>query len=198
MRKFGEGEEAVSVVIGTVFMVGLTVIMVSAIAVSVYGFSIPESAPQAKIVLVEAKGGIESTANLGENILILRHKGGDILVENNTKIIITGKGYAYSGTMPSGPAVDMRVIYRDLSGNNYGGEDGNKLGEIVEGTTWDTGETIILYGYDGKNVGIHSNQGNTVDSRWKLQAGSTVLVTVIDIPSNQVIANSRAIVKQAT
>jgi hypothetical protein len=97
--------------------------------------------------------------------------------------------------MPSGPAEDIRVTYRDLSGNNYGGTYGSELGEIVEGSTWDTGETIILYGFDGKNVGIHSNQGNTVDSRWKLQASSTVLVTIIDTTTNQVIAVSQATVK---
>jgi len=195
MRYFGVDEYAVSPVIGVVVMVGMTVIMVSAVTVSVFSFSMPETAPKARIVVVEAKGDMDES--LYKNFLSLKHKGGDTLYENNTKIIITGKGYAYSGTMPSGPAVDIRVIYRDLSGNNYGGEDGNNLGEMVEGTTWDSGESVKLYGYDGKNINseITNNQGNTVDSKWKLDASSTVSVTVIDIITNQIIATSSVTVK---
>ncbi len=195
MKKFGKSEEAVSPVIGVMSMLTLTVIMISIVALSVLSFALPESAPQAKIVIVEAKGGI--TENLGDNILLLKHKGGDILAENNTKIIITGKGYAYTGTMPSGPAKDIRVVYRDLSGDNYGGEYGNNLGEIVEGTTWDAGESITLYGYDGHNIGTIFEQGNTVDKKWKLDAGSTVSVTILDTTTNGVIAVSQATVKDA-
>lgn len=194
MRKFGGSEEAVSPVIGVVLMVGLTVIMISAVAVSVLAFTLPESAPQAKIVVVEAKGNITV---LYKNHIILRHKGGDALFENDTSIIIRGRGYAYTGT-DTGPLKDIRVTYRDLTGNNYGGLGGINLGEIVEGTSWDAGETITLYGKDGTYMGTASPQNNTVDYKWKLHAGSTVVITVIDIPSNQVIANSRAIVKQAS
>lgn len=51
MKKFGENEQAVSPVIGTIMMVGFSVIMISAVAVSVFAFTLPESAPQAKIVI---------------------------------------------------------------------------------------------------------------------------------------------------
>ncbi len=199
MRIFKVDEYAVSPVIGVVLMVGMTVIMVSAVAVSVFAFSVPESAPQARIVVVEAKGDIGDEP-LHHSTIMLKHRGGDALNENNTKIIITGKGYAYnSGSYPSpAPSVqDIRVTYRDLSGNNYGGEDGNNLGEIVEGTTWDAGETITFYGSDGKNINseITNNQGNTVDNKWKLDDGYTVSVTIIDTITNQVIATSRVTVK---
>ncbi len=189
MRKFGEGEEAVSQVIGAVLMVGLTVIMVSAIAVSVYGFSIPESAPQAKIVVVEAKGDIDEY--LYKNFIVLRHKGGDALYENDTKIIVTGKGYAYTGAMPSGPAKDMRATYENLNGDNYV----ESYDELIEGTSWDAGETITLYGSDGRDLDFLGDRHNTVDSKWKLKAGSVVVVTVIDIATNQVIATSRITVE---
>jgi FlaG/FlaF family flagellin (archaellin) len=189
VEKFRENKDAVSPVVGVILLVGLTVIMISIIAVSVYSFSIPESAPQARIVVVEAKGGIGSTV-LYKNFIVLKHKGGDALNENNTRIIITGKGYAYTGTDPQlSSAQDMRVTYRDLTGENdiYGGDDE----EIVEGTSWNAGEQIELYGRDG-NTG-----DNTVDSKWKLQKDSTVLVTIIDTTTNEVIAVSQAKVKKA-
>lgn len=196
MRKLGECDDAVSPIIGVILLLGLTVIMVSIIATSVLAFKLPESAPHAKILVVEAKGDVDT---LYKNNIVLRHKGGDSLFENNTRVIIRGKGYAYTGTMPSGPAVDILVTYKDLSGNNYGGSDGNKLGEIVEGSTSDAGDTILLYGSDGKNIGsgITEHQGNTVDYKWTLKAGTTVLVTIIDTTANEVIAVSHATVKEA-
>ncbi len=191
MRNFRVDEFAVSPVIGVVLMLGMAVIMISAVAVSVFAFSLPESAPHAKIVIVEATGDMDEA--LHENKIVLKHKGGDALNENNTKIIITGKGYAYNtGSYPSPApsAENIRVTYSDLNGENYI-ESYN--GEIVEGTSWDAGETITLYGSDG----IHpfGNQHNTVDSKWKLDAGSAVSVTIIDTITNQVIATSSVTVK---
>ncbi len=185
MRNFKAGEDAVSPVIGVVLMVGMTVIMISAVAVSVLAFSVPESAPQARIVVVEAEGDMDEA--LYENKIVLKHKGGDRLNENNTKIIITGKGYTYTGTDPEyHSAQDMRVVYYDLTGDNdlLGADE-----EIVEGISWDAGEQIELYGRDGYTA------ENAVDSKWKLDAGSTVLVTIIDTITNQVITTSRVTVK---
>lgn len=185
-------EYAVSPVVGVILMVGMTVIMVSAVAVSVFAFSIPESAPHAKIVVVEARGDLGETA-LNKSVITLKHKGGDALFENDTRIIITGKGYAYSsGSDPHlHDATDMRVTYTDLAGENYISGFDN---EIVEGTSWDAGETITLYGSDGRDLylpGWHNN----VDSRWKLDNGFTVSVTIVDIVTNEVIAATRATVK---
>ena len=185
MRNFRVDEYAVSQVIGVVLMTGMTVIMISAVAISIFSFSLPESAPHAKIVIVEAKGGINKY--LHENVIMLKHKGGDALNENDTKIIITGKGYKYTGADPEyHSAQDLRVVYYDLTGDN------DLLGaneEIVEGTSWYAGEQIELYGRDG-----HLAE-NMVDSKWKLQSGSEVVITIIDIPTNQVIAVTSATVK---
>lgn len=196
MEKFRENKDAVSPAVGVVLLVGLTVIMISTIAVSVFAFSIPESAPQAKIVVVEAKGG-NMAASLYNNTIVLKHKGGDALNENHTEIIVTGKGCAYTGDRSLCHLGDMRVTYRDLSGSNYGGSGGNNLGEIVESNIWGAGETVTLYGSDGRYMGTASNQNNTVDSKWKLQKDSTVLVTIIDTTTNEVIAVSQAKVKKA-
>lgn len=189
-KSLGKNEEAVTPVIGTTLLVGMTVVMITTVAISVLGFALPEDVPHARIVIVEAKGGINK--DLHENVVLLKHKGGDSLFENNTKIIIKGKGCAYTtGTdlCASLPVRDILVTYSDLTGENdiYGGEDT----EIVEGISGDAGERIKLYGRDGY-TGV-----NNVDSRWKLQAGSTVLVTILDITTQEVIAVSQATVKQA-
>ncbi len=192
MRNFRVDEEAVSQVIGVILMLGLTVIMISAVAVSVFAFSVPESAPQARIVVVEARGDIGQTA-LNKSFITLKHKGGDALFENDTRIIITGKGYAYTGTDPQyTSARDMRVTYKDLAGKNYISGFDN---EIVEGTSWDSGETITLYGSDGRDLDLYGWHNN-VDSKWKIKACSDVVVTVIDIPTNNVISTLKTTVKK--
>lgn len=193
-KSLRKNEEAVTPVIGTTLLVGMTVVMISAVAVSVLGFALPENAPHARIVIVEAKGDIGYTALLN-NFIVLKHKGGEALFENNTRIIITGKGYTYtSGDDPHiQDAKDMRAIYRDLAGENCITNCDN---EIVKDTSWDAGETITLYGSDGNDLyllGWHNN----ADSRWKLDDGSTVSVTILDITTNEVIAVSQATVKQA-
>ncbi len=193
MRKLREYDDAVSPIIGIILLLGLTVIMVSIVAVSVFAFTLPESAPHAKIVVVEAKGDIGDKA-LKNNFITLKHKGGDALSENDTKIIITGKGYAYTGTDPQlSSAQDMRATYEDLNGDNYV----ESYDELIEGTSWDAGETITLYGSDGRDLDFFGDRHNTVDSKWKLKAGSTVSITIIDTNTNEVIAVSHATVNDA-
>ncbi len=191
MKRFLENDVAVAPVIGSILMVGMSMIMVSAVAISVFAFSLPVSAPQAKIVVAEATGGVESVVVEGYYLvtnskIVLKHKGGDALAKNNTKIIIRGMGLTYTGIEPyqSGPTKDIIVTYGDLSGNNYNPAVTN-LGEIVKEITWDAGETVTLYGTDGT-----VSQGNTVDSSWMLNPGSEVRVTIIDLSSNEAIATS--------
>lgn len=196
MSRFRECKSAVSSVIGAVMLVGMTVIMVSIIALSVFAFGAfeQEIPPEAKIMAVEASGDIDEA--LYKNKIVLKHKGGDILAKNDTGIIITGRGYAYTGDDPhSTSAQDIQITYRDLSGDNYGGEHGNNLGEIVEGATWDAGEQVELYGKDGRNIGLIMEQGNNVNFKWKLEAGSIASITVVHPPSNRVIAASQATIK---
>ncbi len=194
MRKLGECEDAVSPVIGVILLLGLIVILGSIIAISVFAFKLPASAPHAKIVIVEAKGNMDTA--LYKNTIALRHKGGDALFENNTGIIITGKGYAYNtGSYPSPApsAQDIRVTYSNLAGENY--VDGYD-GEIVDGISWDAGETITLFGSDRVTPpGV--NQRNTADNKWKLDDGTAVVVTIIDTTTNEVIAVAHATVKDA-
>ncbi len=216
MRKFGEGEEAVSQVIGAVLMVGLTVIMVSAIAVSVYGFSIPESAPQAKIVVREARGNDNT---LTGNEIVLAHKGGDNLYSDKVKIVIWGEGReALKGESAYTSLGRIVVTYNNLKYYNYVGSGERKdhyffnttndtykeFAKIIEGDSWSTGtlhgdawsagKKVVLYGADGTN----SWNKNNVDKKWELKPGSTVTITLIDIPTSQVIAVTSATVKESS
>jgi FlaG/FlaF family flagellin (archaellin) len=198
MRELSGCETAVSPVIGVSLLVGLTVIMSSIIALSVVnvsGLFASGNPPEARILVIEAKGDM---GTLYKNCIVLKHRGGDFLQENNTRIIIAGKGYTYSGSDPHLSAKDISFIYRDISGDNYGGEEGNNIGEIVDGVSWDAGESVVLYGSDGRNIGSplgNVDQGNTVNSKWKLEPGSMVSVTVIDTQTNQIIAFSQLRVK---
>lgn len=183
-------------VIGTVLMVGLTVIMVSAIAVSVYGFSIPESAPQAKIVVIEVKGGLEPT-NLNENLIVLRNKGGDILTENETKIIIRGRGTAYPDTMNEAEATaaglmneqNIIVEYHHLRGSHYGTP--YNYDQILDGDSWSAGEVVSLAGYDG------GDSTNGCTQKWRFKNDTVITVEIIDLSTSQIIAVSQATVKKA-
>ncbi len=197
MEKFGECEEAASSVIGVVLLAGMIVVVVSTIALSVLAFEPLKPAPEARIVAAEASGDIDG--GLYKNFIVLKHKGGDALDKKKIKIILIGRGCAYIGNSSSCFIQDIHVTYRDLSGNNYGGENGANLGEIVDGITWDPGETIKLYGSDGKNINsqITDNQNNTVDNKWRLEEGSKVLITIIDTATNQIIATTQATVKRA-
>lgn len=189
MRNFKAGEDAVSPVIGVVLMVGMTVIMISAVVVSVFAFSVPESAPQARIVVVEAKGGMKPVT-LNNNMIALRHKGGEELAENNTKVIIKGRGHAYTGTQPGNtPVQDIIVIYNNLKGTHYDDGDQSTQEDIVIGDTWSAGETATLRGRDGQD------NSNICKQKYWLEAGSTVSVTIIDTTTNEVIATSIATVK---
>ncbi|MFZ2410982.1 MAG: type IV pilin N-terminal domain-containing protein [Candidatus Methanoperedens sp.] len=193
MKKLWKNDWAVSSVIGVILMVGMTVIMVSAVAISVMGFALPESAPQAKIVVVEAKGGMQPVT-LNNNIIILRHKGGDELSENNTKIIIKGRGYAYTGSYTGGdnpPVQEITVTYHNLKGTHYDDSDQSTQEDIVIGDTWSAGETSTLRGRDGQD------NSNTCKQKYWLKTGSTVSVTIIDTTTNEVIAVSQATVKDA-
>jgi hypothetical protein len=97
MRQLSECRSAASSVIGVVLLVGMTVIMVSVIALSVFAYGAFETqpVPEAKIVMVEASGDTDKP--LYKNVIVLKHKGGDMLIKRNTEIIIAGKGYAYTG-----------------------------------------------------------------------------------------------------
>lgn len=219
MRKLGESRDAVSSVIGTTLMLGLTVIMISAVALSVFAFSLPKTAPHAKIVVVEAKGGLPSkygSQGIGfdDNTFLLKHKGGDSLRINDTKIIIRGYGQSHRPCnigergctyVPSaGPHVgEIIVIYKDVTtllkdksykSNNPSINDGffspsESLllsGEDRGDSNDDDSGVVVFVRGDGNNSNKYAFKNNTV-----------VTITFLDIPSNQIIASTTASIKKA-
>lgn len=215
MRKLGECDDAVSPIIGVTLMVGLTVIMSSVVAVSVFAFTVPESAPHAKIVIVEAKGGLPSKygregIGFDDNTFLVKHKGGDSLRINDTKIIIRGYGQSYRpcfgcGYVPSAsPHVDeIVVIYKDattlLKDNSYKSNNPS-----IDDGFFSPGESILFSGedrgdsnddYSGVVVFVREDGDNS--NKYAFKNNTAVTITFLDIPSNQIIASTTAYVKKA-
>jgi hypothetical protein len=211
MVNFRESEFAASSVVGVILMVGLTVVMAGTISMSVFVYPLPSDAPDANIVIRAARGNI---TNFTGNEIVLAHKGGYILSPSNIKIIIESYGIAYPKSMNKTTAgnlglLDERniiVTYSDLTGYNYVNRYGTRKdhyfhntdndtykeeGKMVLNDTWTPGETVVLYGADGASNGNKNN----VDKKYKLKPDSKVTVTIIDIPTNQIIATSFSTVK---
>ncbi len=212
MRKFGGSEEAVSPVIGVVLMVGLTVVMISAIAVSVLAFTLPENAPQAKIVARETEGGLASAGTAFKNNTIqLAHKGGNSLDVKNTKIIITGIGQSHTpcpNPCPYVPAAspyigNIRITYFNLTKH---GKDSiyynthNKL--ILQDGFWTAGENLLLSGEDSKSgnddessVWVSVDGDGNTSNNYGFKVREKIYITVMDTITDQVISTTFATVK---
>lgn len=226
MDRLGKNEEALSPVIGTTLMVGMTVAMVAAVAIAVSGFALPDSAPQAKqakIVIVEAKGGLRydtPPVNFNENWITLYHKGGDHLNTSKTKIQIKGYGETQDntyGTLGTNAKGNILVEYTDLeyfgkleakpnkntdpySPEYHGYEFHNPY--LYDGF-WSAGERLILNGQDSINSGdsstvkVYMEGVAKTSNNWRFSTTGQVTITVMDTATNQVIATSKTTVKQA-
>ncbi len=91
LPKFGREEKAVSPVIGVILMVAITVILAAVIASFVFGIGskAPKAAPQVSLQAIAP----------ADNKIIITHQGGDSILWNDTKIIITNPstgGYWYA------------------------------------------------------------------------------------------------------
>lgn len=218
MKKLWKNDGAVSSVIGVILMVGMTVIMISAVAISVMGFALPESAPHAKIVAVEVKGGLPSKygwqgIGFDDNTILVKHKGGDPLHINDTKIIIRGFGQSHRACttgdectyIPStSPNVDeTTVIYKDattlLKDNSYKSNNPS-----INDRFFGPGESLLLRGDDRGDsdddkssvIVFVTSDGNT-SNKYAFNNDTLVTITFIDIPSNQIIVSTAISVKKA-
>lgn len=202
-----ESKHAVSSVMGVILMAGLTVVLIGTIAMSVLAYTVPSDAPDAKIVIRQARGNI---SYLTGNEIVLAHKGGDILRSDSLKIIIIGEGkealkIGGDGGIGNATLGKITITYSDLEGYNYVNSSGTKkdnyfLGhedkdyaKIASNDTWNPGEVVVSYGADGR---VNGNTNN-VDKKYKLNPGSKITVTIIDIPTNKIIATSFATVKES-
>jgi FlaG/FlaF family flagellin (archaellin) len=211
MRQLSECRSAASSVIGVVLLVGMTVIMVSVIALSVFAYGAFEQqpVPEAKIVVMEAKGGLASSGtSFKNNTILLKHKGGDSLDIKNLKMIITGTGQSHRGFgstyVPSESPYtgSVQVIYLNLI--NYGKdpiyETHNKL--TFKDGYWTPGETFLLSGDDGgdsndkdSSVWVTINEDGDTSNNYGFKARSKISITLIDTVTNQIICTVTANVR---
>ena len=201
VETFRENKDAVSSVIGVILMVGLTVVLVAIMAGGVFGFALAPDAPDAHIVIRQARG---NDGIFTGNEIVLVHKGGDTLRSDSVKIIIDGYGKEgpKSGSILD-KLVNIYVTYENLEDYNYVGSSGERkdryfLGydneayaKIASNDTWNPGEVVVLHGADG----VHIDNTNNVDKKYKLKSGYTVTVSIVDIASNKLIASSFSTVK---
>ena len=209
VETFRESNSAVSSVIGVILLVGLTVVLVATIAGSIFGFALAPDAPDANIVIRQARG---NNGTLTGNEIVLAHKGGDTLRSDSVKIIIDGDGREAlkdGGSIPIAPFGEITITYSNLKDYNYVGSgerkdrwkynltagDNTRIedAKIVLNDTWTPGETVVLYGADGAS----QSNTNNVDKKYELTAGSTVTVTIVDIATNKLIATSFSTVKES-
>ncbi|HEC86265.1 MAG TPA: type IV pilin [Thermoplasmatales archaeon] len=152
-RKFVNGEEAVSAVIGVILMVAITVAIAATVYVWVTGFGVQTSTPESASVSVKGEN---------EQIRILLSQGGPNSPYTNTT------GSTGFDVYINGSKVDHKEFSTIGSGAS---------------ATWDPGESIILDGSvsleDGGSVGVHSGveYAVTVQILDAVVFDSTVLVT---------------------
>jgi len=221
MKKFGEDVSAVSPAIGVILMVAITLIMASTIAASVFLFNPAAKVPYAVIEIKEVKGGLRydsPNVNFSENWILLYHKGGDSLEINKTKILIRGDGetqnitYGTPGTVARGNLIinylnlgytgklESRPTWNtDPYSFEYHGYEFHNSG--LNDGYWSAGEKLILNGQDSisgnesSSIKVLMNNIVETSNNWRLSGGKNIDITIIDIPSKQIIAEMSSIVK---
>lgn len=217
MKKFVGNKEAVSPMIGVFILVGLMVIMLLAVTVLVSEFTVnlPESATQANIVVVGAKGGLLNDTppvDFNENWIILQHKMGYPLNTSRTKIQMKGYGETQAdkyGTTWLSVKGNILVEYTNLE---YDGKLESKSNQDrgdyspeyhgygfhnpdLSDSLWSQGEKLTLNGQDSKvpgaasTVKVYMDSVSKTDNNWRFSKGGQITITVMDIPTNQVIAS---------
>ncbi|VVB85744.1 Uncharacterised protein [uncultured archaeon] len=212
MSEFSGSERAASSVLGVAMLIGLTVIMVSIVALSVssvYGLVSPGIAPQAKIVAIEAKGGLPPSVAFEDNTIKLKHKGGDSLDMGRTKIIIYGKGRSYrpvfrGGYVPSYPNIgNLQVLYLNLTKHGKTADYDATNKNLLKDGSWSTGEILSLSGEDSLNsddirssVLVFVDGDGETSNNYGFKAGENVYITLVDTLTNQIISSTSAVTAQ--
>ena len=162
--QFRKNEEAVSPVIGVILMVAITVILAAVIAAFVFGMGPPKQAPQASLRATDANLSVPTS-------VVIEHQGGaDIILGDNKVIVEQGSNRTTYAT--AGNTTDRLV-------------SGDKL-TIQTGAIGS--DTILLNGVPTLNTGAASSP---YSAGYVINAGSEVTVTMIDVPSGQMIAQMR-------
>ncbi len=114
-----------------------------------------------KINVIDFSGGdrYNDSIRFQDNILILKHAGGNSVSLADVSVQIAGKGNAYTGIPGSGGKMvygDVSVHYENIGSdkkNSY--FEKNNKGMLQDGF-WSSGETLILSGNDSLNASVSS------------------------------------------
>lgn len=205
--------EAVTPVVGSLLM--LLILFVLAGAATSFIISAGESSnfqtPMAKITLESCEGGLyglgptAERVRLEENRIAFMHKGGDSLPLDSVSVRISGYGNSFKGEVGKGGTPvegNTEVLYQHLSPKEKNDTYVDRNSAVLEDNLWGVGEKLTLCGQDSSkyinsSVKVSVNGDNDTSDNYGFKADSEIIVKIIDIKSNNVIAQHRAIVKHA-
>jgi flagellin-like protein len=160
MKKLKKYDEAVSPVIGVFLMVMMTVILAAVITASVFFMGLPKQAPQVSIRAVSADPILDYVK--------LEHMGGSDIILKDVKFIVQNSISRVSWTNLNSTIVTMRAH-----------------------------DTLFIYTNDTSDPEVYLNgDANTGTAmlaednigRVDIAGGDIISITMIDVPSGQVIA----------
>lgn len=209
-------QEALSPIVGSLFLLLITFILVGSIisSVDLSGGRTNLRLPIADIELKSCEGGLYGTGptskwvTFKENQIVLMHEGGDSLSSDSISIRISGYGNSFQGNISDGTGKraegNLEIIYMDLSqkGKNQKYYTVSNNATLADGS-WDVGERLVLSGQDSavgavkSSVKVSVNGNDKTSDNYGFKAGSEITVKIIDRRSRNVIAERKATVKLA-
>lgn len=141
------------------FSLGSTLILsAGAVLGNIQDFS---PAAPIKIDIIEFSGGdrYNDSRRFQDNILVLKHAGGNSVSLDAVSIQIAGKGNAYSGIPGSGGRMiygDVSVRYENIGSAKKNSEFEKNNKEMLQDGFWSSGETLVLSGNDSLNASVSS------------------------------------------
>ena len=197
----------ISPVMGVILMLFLTLLLAGITVSSVYGGNIAlfsGKVPMASIELEYAVGGVPNDVKYEENFLCLMHKGGDPLLTDSTRIVISGEGSGYEGVVPSGTRHygEVFISYDNLLFEGKKPVYASRNADISDGV-WSAGEELILNGDDAINgsmystVSVRINEVTNTANHYGLKEDSTVIIKIFDKHTQCIISEFECLVIQA-
>jgi len=197
----------ISPVMGVILMLFLTLLLAGITVSSVYGGNIAlfsGKVPMASIELEYAVGGVPNDVKYEENFLCLMHKGGDPLLTDSTRIVISGEGSGYEGVVPSGTRHygEVFISYDNLLFEGKKPVYASRNADISDGV-WSAGETLVLNGHDSPDGSVSSSvhvavngMTNTSDN-YGLKENKMVSIKIFDKHTQCIISEFECLVIQA-
>ena len=149
--------------------------------------NLPFSGP-AKIEVIGFSGGdrYNDSVRFQDNILILKHAGGDAVLLNSTAVLIKGIGNAYAGIPGSDGSLiygDMTVFYENLDAGLKNSDFEKNNEEMLKDGVWSAGEFLVLTGNDSLNssassVFVTADGQNKTSNNYGFSSGQTAEIQI--------------------